>query len=338
MRAIRILFLLLTCLGASVAQGMQLQLSVTVRDPANANSTQIADLQLTQDGQPVAWPAGTTVTADGTSPGNEGVANILDGNAGTKGLVFTTTGKVVFTFTTSAVTFNGYQFRYANDHDERDPVAGMFKIDGKDAGSFSYPGNAARLSWSSVFPAALAPAPALVAAEYCWSLNPFVYRFDELLPADSSYYTDAISWVSDCGPVEVVLYTVDELKQARAAAAAFVSRDGINAWVRAQPVRAYTASEKAAVDRLKAKYAPPVAPAVRFVVASLTGSTTRPVYKLRADGTLNTKTDVSGVRAPIYTTTCGARYASTSYYSVKGQPDANGVPMGDVYAQCVAVQ
>lgn len=97
---------------------------------------QMADLQLMQGENVIAWPPGTVATnPGGSNPANEQAPNLLDADAATKALDFNFTtsetslaGSSVFVFQGTLPDFDGYRWRTGNDAPERDPVSWTLEL------------------------------------------------------------------------------------------------------------------------------------------------------------------------------------------------------------------
>ena len=167
------------------------------------------------------------------------------------------------------------------------------------------------------------------------------------VPAGVSQYPNYVVWkgkASCGGAVDARLFTDHELRD-------FLrikpKNDAeANDWGKVQTLTPDTAAETEFLKQLKLAYAAkigapapvPPPPAPQYVVQreSATVVGTRPVYRLKADGTRNT-TAVAGKRVNGLTPCDGAkRIGTTSYYSVYGRTFSDGSQITeDVYAVCV---
>lgn len=175
-------------------------------------------------------------------------------------------------------------------------------------------------------PPVTTPVTPPVALQPCWVLDPLAYHFDSVPATYSTFYTNAVTWVSDCaGKVEVVLYNTAELTAAVSAVGNTKAKDAFNAYAKTQPIRVWTATESSFAATLRTKYAPPAAQYV--VKPSSSTAADSPVYRLTTTGTLS-GTAVKNVRAA-RGAACGTK-AVGNYRDVPSLKDASG----DVYAVC----
>ena len=341
----RIALMLLTMLGAPSAFGLTLEIT---GNRADANSVQVADLELTQDGVPVAW-GGASITADGTSPSNEGPSNLLDDNASSKWLQFGSGSDIHATLTiTGAPGFNGFRFRTGNDFPARDPVSFTLK-DGSTV-LFSVTNAAVpteRGVWTPVFAVSatpVVPPKPLVAclpdvpADF-WNT---AYKIGDVPSIVSTRYTKYVVWKGkdSCGgKVQGQLYSLAD--SAQFLANSFKSDAEINAWTASQPVELSTAAETRFLGQMIDAYKQVVTPAPQVTVtyrttAQSSTDPTRQVYKANASGT-GIGSAITGVRV-MQGTPCGPKLGTTNYCSVAGQKDAQGRVIASGYAIGTAVQ
>lgn len=138
-------------------------------------------------------------------------------------------------------------------------------------------------------------------------------------------------WIDTCKKLYVAQYfNDDDVTALRKAAVKQLlgNSDAINAWVAAQPTEDLTTAEDAYKSHFLAVLNQQTA-VLAYVVQPISSTVVgdRPVYRLKADGTLNA-TAVSGKRA-IGNTPCGSK-AIGSYRDIPSLKDATG----DVYALC----
>ena len=143
-----------------------------LRDNAQANSTQLAELRFFLSTTPV--PVVAVTNPGGDNPQNEAPANVIDGNVGSKWLDFNK-GNLVLDFG-ATVAFDRYELTTAFDAPERDPVRWIMEgsTDGlawtliENFTVFDFPTPLARETATQVIPLpgssliALPPAPPLV--------------------------------------------------------------------------------------------------------------------------------------------------------------------------------
>lgn len=101
-----------------------------LRDAASANSVQIAEFQLMQNGARIAGASASAL--GGSSPGGESPDEANDNNLNTKWLDFAKFTPLVLDFST-AVNAQGYRIATANDAEERDPVS--WRVEGSHNGT-----------------------------------------------------------------------------------------------------------------------------------------------------------------------------------------------------------